>query len=177
MGQAPVHNQYVSAHPASAAQSPRLPADRGRTKGGEPSLPARQNDSIKGTSDTWAAVRRWQRRRRGMHRKHPYRRVKGRCWGNGLGSLVTCRHRLLASRRHAMAGLHTPVPGESSRAVMPPDNTAHIFQKGQSGTRAGHISSQNEDTARTGAVLPARLPDERPDAIGNCGFRCSIRRG
>ena len=61
---------------------------------------------------------------------------------------------------------------------MPPDNTAHIFQKGYSkGTRAGHDSSQNEDTARTGAVLPARQPDERPDAIGNRGPRCSIRQG
>ncbi len=26
-------------------------------------------------------------------------------------------------------------------------------------------------------MFPARQPDERPDAIGNCGFRCSIRRG
>jgi len=77
----------------------------GRTKGGGPLFLARQNDSIKGTSDTWTAVRRWQRRRRGRHRKHPYRRVKGRCWGNGLGSLVTCRHRLLAPRQPAMVGL------------------------------------------------------------------------
>ena len=51
------------------------------------------------------AVRRWQRRRRGVYRKHPYRRVKGSYWGNGLGSLVTCRHRLLVSRRHAKGGL------------------------------------------------------------------------
>ena len=48
---------------------------------------------------------------------------------------------------------------------MPPDNTAHIFQKGYSkGPRAGHDSSQNEDTARTGAVLPAhhRMKDLTP---------------
>jgi len=45
-------------HPASAEQSPGLPAGRERMKGGEPSFPACQNDSIKGTSDTWSAVRR-----------------------------------------------------------------------------------------------------------------------
>ena len=43
------------------------------------------------------AVRRWQRRRRGVYRKNPYRRVKGSYWGIGLGSLVT--------RRHAKGGL------------------------------------------------------------------------
>jgi len=46
-------------HPASAVQSPGLPAGRNRRKGGDSfPLAARQNDSIKGTSDTWAAVRR-----------------------------------------------------------------------------------------------------------------------
>ena len=50
---------------------------------------------------------------------------------------------------------------------MPPDNTAHIFQKGYSkGTRAGHDSSQNGDTSKTGAVLPTHQLDARPDAIG-----------
>jgi len=61
-----------------------------------------------------------------MCRKDPYRRVKGSYWGIGLGSLVNCRHRLLVSRRRAVAGLHTPVPGVSSKAVMLPDNTAHF---------------------------------------------------
>ena len=41
----------------------------------------------------------------GTHRKDPYRRIKGGYWGNGLGSLVNCRHRLLVSRRHAKGGL------------------------------------------------------------------------
>ena len=54
------------------------------------------------------------------------------------------------------AGLHTPVPGVSSRAVMQSDNTAHILQKGYSkGTRAGHDASKNEVAIKTGAVLPA----------------------
>ena len=140
-------------------------------------LPARQNDSIKGTSDTWAAVRRWQRRRRGKHRKHPYRRVKGRCWGNGLGSLVTCRHRLLVSRRRTKVGLHIPVPGVSSRAVMPPDNTAHIFQKGYSREPAPVTMLQRMKPQSEPARFFPLQPDERPDAIGNCGFRCSIRQG
>ena len=34
------------------------------------------------------------------------------------------------------------------------------------GTRAGHDSSQNGDTTRTGAVLPDHQPDVRPDTIG-----------
>ena len=87
--------------------------------------------------------------------KIPYRRIKGGYWEKGLGSLVTCRHPLLASRRRTKAGLHTPVPGVSSRAVTSPDNTAHTFQKGYSkGTRAGHDASKNEATIKTGAVLP-----------------------
>ena len=71
------------------------------------SLPllARQNDNIKDTSDTWMAGRCWQRRQMWAHRKYPYRRIKGGYWGNGLGSLVTCRHRLPVSRRHAKGGL------------------------------------------------------------------------
>lgn len=126
------------------------------------SVPVRQQDSIKGTSGnpkgllTSAGYAGTAMIRRRENHKNPFPRVKGGYCGHGLGSLVTCRHRLLVSRRRTRAGLHTPVPGVSSRAVMPPDNTAHIFQKGYSkGTRAGHISSQNEDTARTGAVLPA----------------------
>ncbi|KAI4449952.1 hypothetical protein C823_004485 [Eubacterium plexicaudatum ASF492] len=47
-----------------------------------------------------------------------------------MGSFVTCRRRLSVSRRSATPGLHTPVPGMSSKAVMPPDNTAQIFKKG-----------------------------------------------
>ena len=47
-----------------------------------------------------------------------------------MGSFVTCRRRLSVSRRSAAPGLHTPVPGMSSKAVMPPDNTAQIFKKG-----------------------------------------------
>lgn len=49
--------------------------------------PCPSKRSHKGTSDTWVAVRRWPRRRRGMRRKIPYRRIKGGCWGSGLGSL------------------------------------------------------------------------------------------
>ena len=47
-----------------------------------------------------------------------------------MGSFVNCRRRLLVSRQRAVLGLHTPVPGVSSKAVMPPDNTAQIFEKG-----------------------------------------------
>ena len=62
-----------------------------------------------------------------------------------MGSLVTCRHPLLVSRRRTKAGLHIPVPGVSSRAVMPPDNTAHILMKGyREDPRAGHSLAQNE---------------------------------
>lgn len=46
-----------------------------------------------------------------------------------MGSFVNCR-RLSVSRQRAVLGLHTPVPGVSSKAVMPPDNTAQIFEKG-----------------------------------------------
>ena len=46
-----------------------------------------------------------------------------------MGSFVNCRRRLSVSRRSATPGLHTPVPGMSSKAVMPPDNTAHIPKK------------------------------------------------
>ena len=71
----------------------------------------------------------------------------------------------IAPPRHG--GLTYSRAGGSSRVVMPPDNTAHIIPKGiQKGTRAGHNPSQKEDTARTGAVLPARQPDARPDTIG-----------
>jgi len=59
-----------------------------------------------------------------MHRKNLYRWVKGGCCGIGPGSLVTCRRRLLASRRRAKAGLHIPVPGVSSKAILSSDNTA-----------------------------------------------------
>ena len=47
-----------------------------------------------------------------------------------MGSFVNCRRRLSVSRQRAVLGLHTPVPGMSSKAVMPPDNTAQIFEKG-----------------------------------------------
>ena len=47
-----------------------------------------------------------------------------------MGSFVNCR-RLSVSRQRAVLGLHTPVPGGvGSKAVMPPDNTAQIFEKG-----------------------------------------------
>ena len=49
---------------------------------------------------------------------------------------------------------------------MPPDNTAQILTKGYQREPAPVTSSQKEDTTRTGAVLPAQQPDERPDAIG-----------
>ena len=47
-----------------------------------------------------------------------------------MGSFVNCRRRLSVSRQRAVLGLHTPVLGVSSKAVMPPDNTAQIFKKG-----------------------------------------------
>lgn len=47
-----------------------------------------------------------------------------------MGSFVNCRRRLSVSRQRAVLGLHTPVPGVRSKAVMPPDNTAQIFEKG-----------------------------------------------
>ena len=51
------------------------------------------------------AGRRWHRRQMWAHRTYPYRRIKGGYWGNGLGSLVNCRRRLLAPRRYAKGGL------------------------------------------------------------------------
>ena len=94
------------------AHIPRQPSNRqdclragDGSKGGEPPFPVRQSDNIKGTSDTWVVVRRWPRRRSGMCRNDPYRRIKGGYWGNGLGSLVTCRHRLPVSRQPAKVGL------------------------------------------------------------------------
>ncbi|NBK19982.1 hypothetical protein D7Y41_33735, partial [Anaerotruncus sp. 1XD22-93] len=47
-----------------------------------------------------------------------------------MGSFVNCRRRLSVSRQRAVLGLHTPVPGVGSKAVMPPDNTAQISEKG-----------------------------------------------
>jgi hypothetical protein len=47
-----------------------------------------------------------------------------------MGSFVNCRRRLPVSRRCAIPGLHIPVPGVGSKAVVPPDNTAQIFKKG-----------------------------------------------
>ena len=99
-------SQYVSVRPTQTTQSPRLPAGQGRRKGGEAfrSLPVKAITSkaraTPGEPDGAGTAARC-----GTHRKDPYRRVKGRCWGNGLGSLVTCRHRLLAPRRHAKGGL------------------------------------------------------------------------
>jgi hypothetical protein len=46
-----------------------------------------------------------------------------------MGSFVNCRRRLPVSRRCAIPGLHIPVPGVGSKAVVPPDNTAQIFKK------------------------------------------------
>ena len=120
-------------HPASAAQSPRLPALLGRTKRGV-------NPRPKSVKTIASKVRATPGRLSGAGNasdagcsaNNPYRRIKGGYRGNGLGSLVTCRHRLSVSRQPTMLGLHTPVPGESSRAVLPPDNTAHILQKGYS---------------------------------------------
>lgn len=66
----------------------------------------------------------------GKNRAIPYRRLKGDYCGIGLGSLVTCRHhpsvfKVLLPK----AGPRIPVPGASSRAVLPPDNTAQIQRK------------------------------------------------
>ncbi len=90
-------------------------------------------DHIKGTSITlWActpalAAPGTAMTRDGGRPHFPYRRVKGGSWEIGLGRLVNCRHHPSAARRLSpQTGLHTPVPGVSSKAVRPPENTVHI---------------------------------------------------
>lgn len=105
---------------------------------GRGSLPARQEDDIKGTSGkpeslyrrvAYAGNATTHDRENAMSRSS---RVKGGCCGHGLGSLVNCR-RLPSVLRGLKpeAGLDIPcgnlflhVPGVGSRAVMPPENTA-----------------------------------------------------
>jgi len=106
----------------------------------------------------------WQRRRRGMRRKRPYRRVKGRRWGIGMGSFVNCRRRLLVSRRCASPGLHTPVPGVSSKAVMPPDNTAQIIEKGMKQEPAPVVFPHRTRAQNRPARAFSFLRDARPYA-------------
>ena len=75
-----------------------------------------------------------------------------------MGSFVNCRRRLSVSRQRAGLGLHTPVPGVSSKAAMPPDNTAQIFKKGM-----------NEETKLDDRSFIKRLSAVDPEEI--------IRRG
>ena len=54
--------------------------------------------------------------------------------GDTVGLVWAASSTAAAVRRYRVAdlpqvGLHIPVPGVSSRAVMPPDNTAHIPKK------------------------------------------------
>lgn len=53
-----------------------------------------------------------------------------------------------------------------------------FFERAFKGTRAGHISSQNEDTARTGAVLPAhhRMNETAAHGRGGEDIACSYQR-
>jgi len=107
--------------------------------------------------DTINKVRAYLNGVRRMHRKSPYRRVNEGFYGIGLGSLVTCRHHLSESRRRTTAYSHTPVPGESSRTVQPPENTAHDDFTRYTGTRASRSLSQSEDAEQAGAVFPVFL--------------------
>ena len=101
----------------------------------------------------------------GMHRKNPYRRVKGRYWGIGLGSVVNCRHQLLVSRRRDMAGLHIPVPGASSRVILSPENTAQFYgaHGGQKAGRTDFLVSGIPKRDRYDLLHYFVLLDARPD--------------
>ena len=47
-------------------------------------------------------------------------------WAASSTAAAICRYRAAGL---PPAGLHTPVPGVSSRAVLPPENTAHFEDK------------------------------------------------
>lgn len=93
-----------------------------------------------------------------------------------MGSFVTCR-RLLVSRRRAMLGLHIPVPGVGSKAVMPPDNTAQIFKKCSKRKPTPVIfphrmRAQN----KTGAGFPFPAGCKTLRRRYSCGATCFIRQ-
>ena len=82
---------------------------------------------------------------------------------------------ITAANRAGVSGSLTLTVGSANAPASPdsaiqPDNMEIrqelirlINQTRKAGTRAGHISSQNEDTARTGAALPAhRMKDLEP---------------
>ena len=94
-----------------------------------------------------------------------------------MGSFVNCRRRLLVSRQRAVLGLHTPVLGVSSKAVMPPDNTAQIFKKGIKEEPAPvTFPHRMRAQSRPARAFPF-LQDARPYATGKTGgATCSIRQ-
>ena len=94
-----------------------------------------------------------------------------------MGSFVNCR-RLSVSRQRAVLGLHTPVPGVSSKAVMPPDNTAQIFEKAMKEKPAPVTFPHRMGAQKqTGTGFPLCLRDVRPYTTGKIGgATCSIRQ-
>jgi len=48
------------------------------------------------------------------------------------------------------AGLHTPMPGVSSRAILSPDNTAYLLDTFQGWPRAGHVTVYRSEPGRRG---------------------------
>ena len=126
-GAIPVHIQYVSAAFCSGHSIAMTSCvqERQWEKVKLPFLPIETIASKVRATPEWTDS--GKRCCHGMHRKNPYRRVNGRYWGIGLGSIVNCRHQLLVSRRRDMVGLHIPVPGVSSRVILSPENTAQLL--------------------------------------------------
>ena len=58
-------------------------------------------------------------------------------WAASSTAVTVCWYRAAAPGQAYIA----PVLGMSSKAVTPPDNTAHILQMIRGETRAGHIKS------------------------------------
>ena len=131
-------------------------------------------DHIKGTSITlWActpalAAPGTAMTRDGGRPHFPYRRVKGGSWEIGLGRLVNCRHHPSAARRLSpQTGLHTPVPGVSSKAVRPPENTVHISDIRSQGQPAPVLANHRilgQIRHRQRLPCPHFLRDARPAA-------------
>ena len=164
-------------NPASAVQSQRLPAGQGRSKGGDLfPLPARQSDNIKGTSDTWTACPALVTPQTRETPQTPVSQGKREMLGERPGQLshLPPPSAGTAPPRQRRACI-LPCRGRAVRRSCRLIIRHTFFRKGIQGEPAPAISSQNEDTTRTGAVLPTHPPNERPDAIDNCGSRCSIR--
>ncbi len=86
--------------------------------------------------------------------------------GNGRGSLVNCDITLLTVFRGAcngyagfcengkliepQAGLHTPMPGVSSRAILSPDNTAYLLDTFLGWPRAGRVIVHKSEADQRG---------------------------